>query len=302
MFPRKAFIMALVLAAATATASACVMPQTPSARPISPAMQAILLKANQQKAAPRPAGATQDAMPSIVGFWHSIFLLDPNGGYYTAGANVFDEGFEQWHSDGTEAYNDIAPPVTGNVCLGVWTQTGPLTYQLKHPTWFFDMASNTTLVGVGTFIEQVTLDPSGNSYTGTTTFDVLDLNGNSLFHLVTAIVAERIVADSQLFNATPGPAPGPMTTAVVAPQTLTTSQKSITLDGSGSTSAAGALTYFYSVLPGGKVPAILQSSNNPKATVEFVNGPGAYLLQLAVTDASGGTSISQPILLTYTGN
>jgi len=244
------------------------------------------------------ADAPQANSPSIVGLWHTIFLLDPNGGYFTAGPNVFDEGFDQWHSDGTETLNDISPPPTGNVCLGVWTQTGPSTYQLKHPTWFFD-PSNTTIVGVGTISEQVTLDPSGNTYTGTATFDILDLTGASQRHLSTSIMAERIVADGQLFQPTPGPAI--TTTAVVTPSTLTTNKQSITLDGSAST-GTGPLTYFYSVLPGGKVPALLQTPNNPKVIVQFVNGPGTYIVQLKVIDSAGHSAVSQPVMLVYTGN
>ena len=89
------------------------------------------------------------------------------------------------------------------------------------------------------------------------------------------------------------------TVASVTPSTMTTTQASIVLDASGSMSGAGALSYLFMVLPGGKVPAILQTSNNPKATVQFVNGAGTYLLQLIVTDSSG-TKSTQNISLTYT--
>ena len=98
--------------------------------------------------------------------------------------------------------------------------------------------------------------------------------------------------------ATNAPANG--TTAVVSPATMTTDKNSIMLDGSGSTSGSGALTYLYMVLPGGKVPALLQNPNNAKAIVQFVNGPGLYLLQLVVTDGSN-TKATQNIALTYTG-
>ncbi|HYL73925.1 MAG TPA: hypothetical protein VEU96_06945 [Bryobacteraceae bacterium] len=255
-----------------------------------------------QSAMPAEAQLSTDAplatTPSIVGLWHTIFLLDPKGGYFTAGPNVFDEGFDQWHSDGTETLNDISPPPTGNVCLGAWTQTGPLTYSLKHPTWLFD-PSNTTIVAVGTISEQVTLDPSGNTYSGTATFDILDLTGASQGHLSTAIMAERIVADGQLFQPTPGPAI--TTAAVVTPSSLTTNKPSTILDGSGST-GTGPLTYFYSVLPGGKVPALLQTPSNPKVIVQFVNGPGTYIVQLKVIDSAGHSAVSQPVMLVYTGN
>jgi hypothetical protein len=95
-----------------------------------------------------------------------------------------------------------------------------------------------------------------------------------------------------------GPTPG-TTTAVVTPLSLTTSQSSVVLDASGSTSASGSLRYLFQVAPGGKQPALLQSPTNPKATVEFVSGPGMYLVQLQVTDASGAISISPVAMLNY---
>jgi hypothetical protein len=89
------------------------------------------------------------------------------------------------------------------------------------------------------------------------------------------------------------------TTAVVTPSSLTTSQASIMLSASASISGAGNLTYFYMVLPGGLKPALLQSPNNPVATVDFVSGPGTYLLQLTVTDSKGNVSSTAPITLVY---
>jgi hypothetical protein len=94
------------------------------------------------------------------------------------------------------------------------------------------------------------------------------------------------------------PTPG-TTTAVVTPLSLTTSEASVVLDASGSTSAAGSLQYLFEVVSGGLQPAILESPTDPKATVDFVNGPGLYLIQLVVTDAKGGTSTSPVIMLTY---
>jgi hypothetical protein len=89
------------------------------------------------------------------------------------------------------------------------------------------------------------------------------------------------------------------TNAIVTPTSVTTSQASVVLDASASTSASGSLQYLFEVLPGGLQPALLQSPTNPKATVDFVNGPGTYLIQLVVTDASGKTSTSPVITLTY---
>lgn len=89
------------------------------------------------------------------------------------------------------------------------------------------------------------------------------------------------------------------TNAVVAPLSLTTSQSSAVLDASSSASALGNLRYLFTAVAGGKQPSLLQSASDPKATVEFVDGPGLYLVQLTVTDASGKTSKSPVVMLSY---
>jgi hypothetical protein len=53
------------------------------------------------------------------------------------------------------------------------------------------------------------------------------------------------------FLATPSSPPA-VAKAVVTPLNLTTSQSSVVLDGSGSTSAAGKLSYLFTVVAGGK--------------------------------------------------
>jgi hypothetical protein len=93
-----------------------------------------------------------------------------------------------------------------------------------------------------------------------------------------------------------------VTNAVVTPTSLTTNQASIVLDASASTSGSGNLTYLFMVVPGGLQPALLQTATNPKATVDFVNGPGLYLVQLIVTDSSGKISKSSIIMLNYQPN
>jgi probable HAF family extracellular repeat protein len=108
---------------------------------------------------------------------------------------------------------------------------------------------------------------------------------------------EFLLSPSSLSSASGNPPSG--TNAVVTPLNLTTSASSVVLDGSGSTSASGNLRYQFTVVPGGKQPALLQTPSDPKATVDFVNGPGLYLVQLIVTDASGNSAKSPVIMLTY---
>jgi predicted small lipoprotein YifL len=52
---------------------------------------------------------------------------------------LIDFGFTQWHSDGTEIQNSAGVP-GGGFCLGVWGQTGFLTFELNH----FPIAFNPT--------------------------------------------------------------------------------------------------------------------------------------------------------------
>jgi hypothetical protein len=127
--------------------------------------------------------------PTIVGLWDVKFMSDNQ---------LFDEGFDQYHSDGTEILNDIPPPVSGNVCLGVWARTGPRSFKLKHPFWIFDAATNTTVIGRGVVLENITLDRRGQSFKGTFTFEFRDLFGNPLsgFPDVSGnLTADRITVD-----------------------------------------------------------------------------------------------------------
>ena len=68
----------------------------------------------------------------IVGMWRFVLV---------SGGAVVDDGYAQWHSDGTEIQNSgLHAPDTGNFCLGVWQQVGPNKYQLNH----FPLAWNVT--------------------------------------------------------------------------------------------------------------------------------------------------------------
>jgi len=88
-----------------------------------------------QSAVYRPGTAGQFLQVSDDGDWHGdagivgmwrFTLVAPNGA-------VVDDGYAQWHSDGTEIQNSgVHAPITSNFCLGVWKQTGPRTYQLNH--------------------------------------------------------------------------------------------------------------------------------------------------------------------------
>jgi len=118
----------------------------------------------------RADSTTAGEIQNITGLWDLKFIADDQ---------VVDEGFDQYHSDGTEILNDTPPPAAGNVCLGVWAKTGALTLKLKHPSWIYD-PTNTTVIGTATILEQITLGSDGNTFGGTFTIQLRDLTGNSL--------------------------------------------------------------------------------------------------------------------------
>lgn len=121
---------------------------------------------------------------SMVGLWKVAFV---------SSGQIVDQAFDAWHGDGTETLVDTPPPSSGNVCIGVWAQTGILTYKLNHPSWTFD--NNGNLNGTAVIKETVTLDANGNSFSGSFTVDVFDLNGKTLQHTAGTVTGQRITVD-----------------------------------------------------------------------------------------------------------
>jgi hypothetical protein len=123
---------------------------------------------------------------SIVGLWKIKLLL--------ADGSVFDEGYTTWHSDGTELTNSGRPPMTGSFCMGAWKKNSDGTYRLNHFALSWD-STGTIFVGPANIKERITVDPSGNSYTGTFSVNQYDTNGNVLVHRTGRVVGLRITAD-----------------------------------------------------------------------------------------------------------
>jgi hypothetical protein len=141
---------------------------------------------------------------TIVGFWRITFVS--NGNFDSLGipdGAVVDAGFSQWHSDGTEILNSSRPPATSSFCLGVWKKTGPATYKLNHFALSWDPVGN--FVGPANIREDVTLAPTGNSYSGTFSIDQFDAKGNTLAHITGEIKATRITVDTAPADLFPWP-------------------------------------------------------------------------------------------------
>ena len=116
---------------------------------------------------------------------------------------VIDDGYQQWHSDGTEIINSGAhAPNTSNFCLGVWSQTGPRTYKLNHFPLAWD-SSGTAPQGPVHLVANVKLKDYDH-FSGPFTLDVYTWDGNEIVdasgppiaHLTGTFSATRVTVDT----------------------------------------------------------------------------------------------------------
>lgn len=140
----------------------------------------------------------------IVGTWR--FNLVSDGNAYPVpipyGAPV-DFGTQQWHSDGTEfIISGGRAPSSGDVCMGVWEQTGPRTYQMKHIALAYlssdstPAASPAKYLGPAILHEKVVLSASGKSFEGTFTIDQYAKDEVTLIeHISGKVIASRFTLD-----------------------------------------------------------------------------------------------------------
>ena len=129
--------------------------------------------------------------PSIVGMWHVIFTGQTmNDGAYVL-PEPFDNSVVVWHQDGTEIMNSSRPAQDGNFCLGVWKQTARRQYFLNHIPWQGNDPSGNPQGGAQ-ILEQVTLSPDGNHYSGKFRFQAYDINGNPTLMITGVLKATRI--------------------------------------------------------------------------------------------------------------
>jgi hypothetical protein len=126
--------------------------------------------------------------PTIVGLWHVI---------YTSDGSTFNDTFDTWHADGTEFESAFLAPASGDVCVGVWQQTGVRTIKLHHIGWLFSPSTPTaTATNTFTLDEEVTVAEDNKSYSGKFTFKIWNLDGTFTGKEVTGtIAATRITVD-----------------------------------------------------------------------------------------------------------
>jgi len=191
--PAAILVSALIGAPALACKNpAFALPRTASASPVS-----FLADESLVEGLPEYLPASGAGGGSVIGMWHAILRIGDASG------PVYDEVFQQFHSDGTEMIvSNGLPPVLGNVCVGVWNRTGPGTYKLRHMTW--NWSPETGGFGVpGTFAGhfelkvRLRLNDSGNGYRGTWQAKNYDTDGNHLPELDAdgVVTGNRITVD-----------------------------------------------------------------------------------------------------------
>ena len=189
---RFALAGALVFGAATSTFAHCIIGNPASNR-------AAALKGLAPSPAAFAAAAAAAAAPSagdngsIVGLWTVSFHIGD-------GPEIWDQGFEQWHADGTELTIDVAvPPAAGNICVGVWERAGARSAKLHHVGWNWDISvTPAALAGVFVLDMTVQLGPGGRTFSGRYVTDSYDNDGNVIpaFHAEGVVTATRITPDS----------------------------------------------------------------------------------------------------------
>jgi hypothetical protein len=132
------------------------------------------------------ARANNTQTDSIVGLWHAVHKV--NG-------KLFFQSWDQWHEDGTEIEDADIPPTTGNMCLGVWQQTGR-DITLYHVAWTYDIDGKTP---TGTLVLTATdrVSSDGSYFKGPFEAKFYDPKGNLVNDLKGETTATRITTAQQ---------------------------------------------------------------------------------------------------------
>lgn len=144
----------------------------------------------------------------IVGLWTVSFVSDGVAPNPVPAGVLTDFGTVQWHDDGTELMvSGGRPPSTGDVCMGVWEQTGPFTYKLKHlalawvsedtpPSMGGPGPTPAQFLGPAVIREVVTLNKARDSYQGPFTIDQYNADESMvLVHISGTVTGTRVTVD-----------------------------------------------------------------------------------------------------------
>ena len=101
---------------------------------------------------------------TIVGLWNVIYTATEASGPFPPTPFQFLESYKTWHRDGTEFENEFLPPSGGNICFGVWKETGRASVKLHHIGLMF--ASDGSISNIFTVDETDTVSHDGKTYQG----------------------------------------------------------------------------------------------------------------------------------------
>jgi len=173
-----AFVSVAMMAVAAADARANCFTNPPQVRIASPKLQL------QSKAAAQASEEPKDAK-DFVGMWLAEFRL--------TGGQLWDQGFELFHADGTEVnISNAVSPSLGNVCVGVWKGAGHRTIKLRHMAWNWN--PDGTPAGTFLLLVTATLSKDGNVYEGSFVSDSYDTGGS----VIPALHAEGTVRGTRI--------------------------------------------------------------------------------------------------------
>jgi len=120
--------------------------------------------------------------PSIVGLWHVV--------YTQSDGSPFNQTFKMWHADGIEFENAILPPTGGDICYGVWKQTGNRSVKLHHIGVMW--GTDGKVAGTFTIDEEDTVSDDGKSYSGNFVFSLFGPDGTAGPVIKGTIAAKRV--------------------------------------------------------------------------------------------------------------
>ena len=121
----------------------------------------------------------------IAGLYEVTLTAEGNGPTGLPDGAPVDHAYVSWLADGNEIMNSGRPAGDGDVCTGIWAQTGARTYMVNHfmLAWAQSVDANgvdidNTFVGPAHLQETITLSKDGSSYTGTFVLTQYDPNYN----------------------------------------------------------------------------------------------------------------------------
>jgi hypothetical protein len=186
-------MLTMLFAASSAKASGCGITSNTGAAPSIPFVS--------PHGDDRQDGRESNGPASIVGLWHVIATANsasPSGNFPPTPFQ-FVESFRTWHADGTEFDNAFLPPAGGNICFGVWKETGHGSVKVHHIGLMFDSMGR--LSNIFTTDETATVSRNGKTYIGTFDFKLWPPNfdavgvGTPLAEVKGTALATRITVD-----------------------------------------------------------------------------------------------------------